>query len=182
MSAFKPRTSFGNFLTSSLGLKLLGSPISSSSDLGFSTSQNASLPNSSLDVINSITDENLRNEYLFNYYGVKDQQNFAERMARNSYQYAVEDLRKAGLNPYLFYANGGSGATTPSTSAYGASPYASTKYSADKAYDSSIYASDKHYKAMVHSALIGLVGSLAQSASRLIPNRSQSMSITKILK
>lgn len=28
-------------------------------------------------------------------------------LAMNAYQYAVEDMRKAGLNPYLAYGNGG---------------------------------------------------------------------------
>ncbi|UNI72429.1 MAG: DNA pilot protein [Chaetfec virus UA24_2285] len=40
---------------------------------------------------------------------------FQERMARNSYQYAVEDLKKAGLNPLLAVSQGG--ASTPSGSA-----------------------------------------------------------------
>lgn len=33
--------------------------------------------------------------------------NFQERMARNSYQYGMEDMRKAGLNPMLAYSQGG---------------------------------------------------------------------------
>lgn len=122
------------------------------------------MPTSALDVISRIQDKNLQNEYAFNYYGIKDQQAFAERMARNSYQYAVEDLRKAGLNPYMLYTNGGSGATTPSTSAYSASPYAGVKYTADKNYEGVKLSS----KVQLSKSLLDLVGSLAKSATLLI--------------
>lgn len=36
------------------------------------------------------------------------------KMAQNAYQWAVEDMRKAGLNPALMYASGGNGASAPS--------------------------------------------------------------------
>lgn len=37
---------------------------------------------------------------------------FQERMARNAYQYAMQDMKKAGLNPMLAFSQGG--AATPS--------------------------------------------------------------------
>lgn len=124
------------------------------------TSQDNALPNSALSVINNIQDKNLQNEYLFNYYGVKEQQAFAERMARNSYQYAIEDLRKAGLNPYMLYSNGGSGATTPSASAYSATAYAGAKYSADSAYKGVQYSSKMQYRSAVDVAKIKAISSI----------------------
>lgn len=42
----------------------------------------------------------------------KKNRQFQERMARHSYQYAMEDMKKAGLNPMLAFSQGG--ATTPS--------------------------------------------------------------------
>lgn len=44
------------------------------------------------------------------------QMEFQERMARNAYQYATEDMRAAGLNPLLAYSQGG--ASTPGGSTY----------------------------------------------------------------
>lgn len=41
---------------------------------------------------------------------------FQERMARNSYRYAMEDMGNAGLNPILAYKQGG--AATPGGSSY----------------------------------------------------------------
>ena len=84
------------------------------------------------DIANSVSDNNLRNEILYNNALINEQRAYNERMSGMQYQLAVEDMKKAGLNPYLFYANGGSGNTilgsniTPSS-------FASTAYTADTA-------------------------------------------------
>lgn len=145
---------------------------SSPSDQNLAVNPYNSLPSNSLDVINGLTDRNLQNEYLYNYYGVIDQRNFAERMARNSYQYAVEDMRKAGLNPYLMYTNGGSGAVVPSTNSYSSNGYASAiqtanaqKYKADLDYKASIYKTDKEFTASLIRSFSNIAGDIAKVSS-----------------
>lgn len=46
---------------------------------------------------------------------------YQERMSNTSYQRAISDMKKAGLNPAMLYASGGHGASTPSSSAASAS-------------------------------------------------------------
>lgn len=51
------------------------------------------------------------NEYNnnFNAYEAQKQRDWAERMTKSQYQMAVDDMKKAGLNPILAYSQGSSG-------------------------------------------------------------------------
>lgn len=50
----------------------------------------------------------------FSAFEAQKQRDFEERMSSTAYQRAVDDMRSAGLNPYLMYDNGGYQASTPS--------------------------------------------------------------------
>lgn len=51
-------------------------------------------------------------QYALSSKEAKKQRRFQERMAKTKYQYTMEDMRKAGLNPMLAYQQG-AGATPP---------------------------------------------------------------------
>lgn len=50
----------------------------------------------------------------FNAQQAQIQRDFEERMSNTAYQRATSDMQASGLNPYLVYSSGGSGASTPS--------------------------------------------------------------------
>lgn len=63
----------------------------------------------------SVGAENEANR-TYNAYQAKANRDFQERMSSTSYQRAVEDMRKAGLNPILAFGGMANGASTPSGS------------------------------------------------------------------
>lgn len=63
---------------------------------------------------------------VFNAEQAQIQRDFDERLARNSYQYAMEDMKKAGLNPILAYQQGGANTPSGAAASSGSSSFQST--------------------------------------------------------
>lgn len=88
-------------------------------------------------------------------------------MSNTAYQRAVEDMKKAGLNPYLFYANNTGGASTPvlgSATAYGVSQ--NTGHSFARGSGSRASASNQ-------SNVLGAIGYMANSALTFVSNMAK---------
>lgn len=74
-------------------------------------------PNAYIEGLFSSTGENILQSMEYNSAEAQKNRDFQERLANSAYQRAVEDLKRAGLNPLLAYGAASQAATPSSTSA-----------------------------------------------------------------
>lgn len=119
------------------------------------TNENNQLLQNAANSANAISQNSSAMQYAFNSAEAQKSRDWQEKMSNTSYQRAVQDLQKAGLNPVLAMMNGG--ASTPSGATASGSSY-------------------QGQKADVDTNLLGLYGSLMQ----VIMNNDTQKEIAKI--